>query len=99
MNPHIIKVIAKADKERIKREDYINWISSQYTFSAIVTAIENVLKGKAEYIEKPILWKIIEDSELTEEERERRDMLAEIRAMDKWIENDRKLGLPETSMQ
>ncbi len=98
MNPHIIKVIAKADKERIKREDYINWISGQYTFSAIVTAIDSVLKGKAEYIEKPILWKIIEDSELTEEERERRDMLAEIRAMDKWIENDRKLGLPETSM-
>ena len=98
MNPHIIKVIAKADKERIKREDYINWISGQYTFSAIVTAIGNVLKGKSEYIEKPILWKIIEDSELTEEERERRDMLAEIRAMDKWIENDRKLGLPETSM-
>lgn len=55
MNPHIIKVIAKADKERIKREDYINWISGQYTFSAIVTAIDNVLKGKAEYIEKPIL--------------------------------------------
>ena len=26
------------------------------------------------------------------------DMLAEIRAMDKWIENDRKLGPPETSM-
>lgn len=98
MNPHIIKVIAKADKERIKREDYINWISGQYTFSAIVTAIENVFKGKAEYIEKPILWQIIEDSELTEEEREKRDMLAEIRAMDKWIENDRKLGLPETSM-
>lgn len=98
MNPHIIKVIAKADKERIKREDYINWISGQYTLSAIVTAIDNVLRGRAEYIEKPILWKIIEDSELTEEERERRDMLAEIRAMDKWIENDRKLGLPETSM-
>ncbi len=99
MNPHIIKVIAKADKERIKREDYINWISGQYyVFRQLVTAIDNVYKGKAEYIEKPILWKIIEDSELTEEEREKRDMLAEIRAMDKWIENDRKLGLPETSM-
>ena len=98
MNPHIIKVIAKADKERLKREDYINWVSGQYTFSAIFTAFDNVLKGKAKYIEKPILWQVIEDSELTEEEREERDMLAEIRAMDKWIENDRKLGLPETSM-
>lgn len=58
MNPRIIKVIAKGYKEKIKEQDYLAWISNQYTLSAVSVAVEHCLAGRkahSKYIEKPIM--------------------------------------------
>ena len=80
----------------------MNWISGQYDLSAFNIVIDQVLNGrksKVKYIKEPILWKFLEESELTEEEREKREMEKEILAMEQWIANDRARGLPETNIE
>lgn len=80
----------------------MNWISGQYNLSAVSVAIDRVLNGKkskSEYIKEPFLWKFLEESQLTEEEREKREMEKEILAMEQWIANDRARGLPETNIE
>lgn len=102
LNPRIIRCIADGYSEKIKEQDYLNWVSNQYTLSAIFVALDRVLSGKkskAKYIEEPILWKLQEELQLTEEERERREMEKEILAMEQWIANDRARGLPETNIE
>ncbi|MCU6748050.1 hypothetical protein OCV51_10370 [Faecalicatena acetigenes] len=82
--------------------DEMNWISGQYDLSAFNIVIDQVLNGrksKVKYIKEPILWKFLEESELTEEEREKREMEKEILAMEQWIANDRARGLPETNIE
>lgn len=79
----------------------MNWLSNQYTMSAVIVAIDKALNGKkakAEYVKEPVLSKFLEESELTEEEREKREMEKELLAMEKWIANDRARGLPETKI-
>lgn len=74
LNPRIIKCIADGYSEKMKQQDYLNWVSNQYTLSAVSVAIDRVLnskKSKAEYIKEPVLWKFLEESQLTEEEREK----------------------------
>lgn len=88
--------------ERIKQQDYMNWLSNQYTLSAVMVAIDKALNGKkskAEYVKEPALSKFIDESELTEEEREKREMEREILAMERWISNDKARGLPETKIK
>lgn len=61
MNPHIIKLLAKGHEEKIKEQDYLAWISNQYTLSAVSVAVEHCLAGrkaKSKYIEEPILHNI-----------------------------------------
>lgn len=104
MNPHIIKCIYKGYQERLKEQmmvqDRMNHIANQYTLSAITVAIDHAFnkKAKSKYIENPILATAIEDSMLTQEEIDEREMRKEILAMEQWIANDRRRGLPETKM-
>ena len=80
----------------------MNWISGQYNLSAFSVVIDQVLNGKkskVKYIKEPISWKFLEESQLTEEEREKREMEKEILAMEQWIANDRARGLPETNIE
>lgn len=58
----------------------------------------NGKKSKLEYFDEPVLWKFMDESELTEEEREKREMDAEIAKMKQWIANDQARGLPETKV-
>lgn len=102
LNPRIIRCIADGYSEKMKEKDYLNWVSNQYTLSALSVALDRVLSGKKskeKYIEEPILWKFQEELQLTEEERERREMEKEILAMEQWIANDRARGLPETNIE
>lgn len=102
LNPRIIKTMMKGYGERIKRQDYMNWLSNQYTLSAVMVAIDKALNGKKskeEYVKEPALSKFIDESELTEEEREKREMEREILAMERWISNDKARGLPETKIK
>lgn len=102
MNPRIISCLAHGYQEKLKQQDYMNWLSNQYTFSAVETAIEHMINGKrakSEYIKEPLLMKFLEESQLTEEERLEIEMRKEILAMEQWIANDKARGLPETSIQ
>lgn len=78
MNPHIIKLLIKGHEEKIKEQDYMAWLSNQYTLSAVSVAVEHCLAGrkaKSKYIEKPIMQEIEEKQQenkpLTEEEKKR----------------------------
>lgn len=85
----------------MQEQDYLAWAFGNYTLSAVSTAVDYVLNGKkakSKYLEEPILSKLIEDSELTQEEIEEREMRKEIAAMEQWIANDRRRGLPETKI-
>ena len=76
LNPRIIRRIADGYSEKMKQQDYLNWVSNQYTLSAVSVAIDRVLNGKkskSEYIKEPVLWKFLEESQLTEEERKKRN--------------------------
>lgn len=83
-------------------QDCMTHASGQYTLSAVYVAIDHALNGKkakSKYIEKPILAEVIEDSMLTQEEIDEREMRKEILAMEQWIANDKRRGLPETKIR
>lgn len=79
MNPRIIKLHLKGHEEKIKEQDYLAWLSNQYTLSAVSVAVEHCLAGrkaKSKYIEKPLMQEIEEkkkeNNPLTEEEKKRK---------------------------
>lgn len=58
MNPHIINLIVKGRKEKIKQQDYLAWLFNQYTLSAVSVAVEHNFAGKKakqKYVEKPFM--------------------------------------------
>lgn len=83
----------------------------QYNMQAFRVVMDAVMCGlagkgkkpKTKYYKEPMLWKFIEDSELTDEEREKKEadeaMKKEIASMDAWIAGLRKSGLPETKIK
>lgn len=78
MNPHIINLLLKGHKEKIKEQDYMAWLSNQYTLSAVSVAVEHCFAGrkaKSKYIEKPIMQEIsekqAENKILTEEDKKK----------------------------
>jgi hypothetical protein len=87
MNPHIIKLLLKGHEEKIKEQDYMSWLSNQYTLSAVSVAVEHCLAGrkaKSKYIKKPLLQELEEQNKpLTEEEiqRQRELFVAKLQAM------------------
>lgn len=102
MTPRIIKAHQKGQEESMKLTDKLNWLNGQYVMSAISTVFDHALNGrqaKTEYIEQPILPKVIADSRLTEEERLEIAMGKELLAMQQWIENDKRRGLVTTHVK
>lgn len=79
----------------------------QYNLQAFRVVMGEVMAGlsgkgrkpKTKYFEEPMLWKFLNESELTGEEREKREMEKEILAMEQWIANDKARGLPETKIK
>lgn len=105
MNPHIIKCLYKGHQEKLREQlmiqDRMAHAAGQYTLSAVMVAIDHAMNGKkakSKYIENPVLAQAIEDSMLTQEEIDEREMKKELLAMEQWIANDRRRGLPETKI-
>lgn len=105
MNPHIIKCLYKGHQEKLREQlmiqDRMAHAAGQYTLSAVMVAIDHAMNGKkakSKYIENPVLAQAIEDSMLTQEEIDERAMKKELLAMEQWIANDRRRGLPETKI-
>lgn len=80
------------------------WRMEQYIFDSVSVALDHRLtalfgkKAKSKTFENPIFVQAIEDSMLTQEEIDEREMRKEILAMEQWIANDRRRGLPETKI-
>lgn len=98
MNPRIIKLLLKGHEEKIKEQDYMAWLSNQYTLSAVSVAVEHCLfgrKAKSEYIKEPILPKIEEDGQKKNTHKESKEETA-VFEMKQRINLLRKSGLPES---
>lgn len=77
------------------------WIMGQYVLSAVSTAVEHCLAGrkaKSKYMLAPILKDIGSDTDLTQEEKDRREIERMIAQEDLSAKQLRKKGLPETEM-
>lgn len=74
----------------------------QYNLKAFAVVVDGILNGrkaKSKYFEEPMLWKFLDESELTHEELDKRALEKEILAMEQWIANDKARGLPETKIK
>ena len=99
MNPHIIKLILKGHEEKIKEQDYLAWLSNQYTLSAVSVAVEHCLAGrkaKSKYIGRSFMQEIEEKQQeekpLTEEEKKRQteQLFLRLRIMGANFNNNKK---------
>lgn len=100
-SPVDLEPYEQAHKLQIQEQDSQLYTMGMYVMSAVSTAVDHAFNGKkakSKYIEKPILAEVIEESMLTQEEIDEREMRKEILAMEQWIANDRRRGLPETKM-
>lgn len=64
-SPADMKPYLKAHEEELKEKDYLSWIQGQYTLSAVSVAVERCLAGrkaKSQYIKKPILQDMLEET-------------------------------------
>lgn len=102
MNPHIIKLLMKGHEEKIKEKDYLAWWSNQYTMVAVTVAVERIMAGRkssAEYVKEPALQKVIEESNMTQEELDERELRKMLMYEEQWVSLGRQSGLPETNLK
>lgn len=100
MNPHIIKLLLKGHEEKIKEQDYMAWLSNQYTLSAVSVAVEHFLAGrkaKSEYIKEPFLSKIETKEQKKNTYKESKEETA-VFEMKQRIKALKMQGLPESPM-
>lgn len=78
MNPHIIKLLTKGYKEKMKSQDTLNWYLGQYFASALDSTVCNAIlwrkKGSKphSYMAKPIIHQLDERNKpMTEDELQR----------------------------
>lgn len=98
MNPHIIGLIIKGHKEKLRRDDYMAWIHGQYMLSAVWVAVEHNLAGKkakSKYIKEPLLQKTETEKQKKSKYRESKEEVA-IFEMKQRIKALKMQGLPES---
>ena len=82
MNPRILSAIAEGYSQRVKKEDYLNWINGQYTLAAVTVGVERNLAGrkaKSEYPKNPFFEEIEKQNKpLSDDElQKQRELFAE----------------------
>lgn len=98
MNPHIINLLIKGHREKIKEQDHLAWLFGQYTLSAVMVAVEHNLAGRkagSKYIEKPLLQEIEKKNvPMTEDEiQKQRDLfIARMQAMKTNFDKNREIS-------
>lgn len=89
-----------AHKQKIKEMDNLMWTwFGNYALSAVTVAVEHNLAGKkakSQYIKEPILSKAITESEMTEEQKYKRELWKALAAEEQWMTVGKIKGLPET---
>ncbi len=94
--PKELEPFVAAHKLKLQEQDYMNWLSNQYTLSAVSVAVEHCFSGKkakSKYIKEPVLTKALKNNKerFTEKDIEMA-ILTEKRYMAAAVKN----GLPET---
>lgn len=100
--PNELEPYDRAHEKVLIEQDCLNhlWWGT-YGLSAVSVSIDRCLSGKKskqKYIEEPVLRKIVEDINLTEEQKYERELRKALLAEEQWIEVSRKKGLPETKI-
>ena len=93
--PKELEPFVEAHKIRLKEQDYMNWLSNQYTLSAALVALEHCLSGKkakSEYIKKPFL----QDEKMKNSRYKESNEEVAVFEMKQRINALRKQGLPES---
>lgn len=73
------------------------WQFGMYIKSAVTVSIDHCLNGKkaqSEYISKPLLSEV----GMTEEEQYELELQKALMIEEQWIQNDRRRGLPQTTI-
>lgn len=76
-------------------EDENNFLLGQY----IRYAVASVLSENGEYPKEPLLKEYYEDLDLTEEERDNKELRKMLMYEEQWRMNDKQLGLPEVNIK
>lgn len=100
LNPHILKILIKADSERqkseIRKANSIAHLQGQYFMEGLLATVGNMLSGKSakkhKYPEKP--YELYKNKELTEEDlqKQRELFVARLMAMQTNFELNHKDG-------
>lgn len=100
--PNDLVAFYKAYKQKEIMRDKEAWqILGTYGISAFIFAIDHCLNGKKasfEYIKEPIMGKLFENENLTEEELYEKELEKALQAEEQWIVASRQKGLPETKI-
>lgn len=83
---------------KLRDEEMWMWFGV-YGVSAVTKSIDQCFSGKkagAKFIEEPLYAKLMEEVELTEEERYEKELQNALLAEEQWIMASRQKGLPET---
>lgn len=91
-----LNAFVKADEMKQVRLDSQMWQMGNYVLSAVATAIDRGLNGrkaKSKYAKEPMLKKVYADMQLTEEERNERDLKLLIAEQERWIASLKQGGL------
>ena len=98
-NPHTMKPYTKSYMLRKEQNDNGMWIMGQYILSAVSVSLEHCLSGKkarSKYLEQPILKDYFQNQDLTQEERDRKELEKMLSAERQWQARYKTQGLPET---
>lgn len=98
--PNILFAYEKAHEQKLRTIDELAWqICGSYVANAVFMSVDKCLfgkKSKAKYMEAPILTKLYEEINMTEEELNNKKIQEMIMAEEQWILKSRSEGLPET---
>lgn len=87
-------------KKRAKDEEmYYQAYYNMRAFEVVIAHFAAGLSGKksdAKFLERPILWAVYEEENLTQEERDRKEIEEMLHNEKLWEINDELRGLPET---
>lgn len=101
LNPHKFNIIVSGHMRKQKMLDEQMWAMGMYIQNAVSVSIDHALNGRkaqSKYIDKPMLSEM-EDNQLTEEERYEKELQKALLAEEQWILNDKRRGLPVTTIE
>ena len=96
------KILCAYDKAyKIKRiiKDEEMWCMGKYILSAVSVAVEHCIHGKKakqEYVKEPFMSRFFENSQITQEEKDKRELEKMILYEEQWAKQAKRNGLPET---